>query len=118
MPELDKIIEKADKRLTALGLLGFTGTTSSAGALDRWPWTCVADCAAITTGNVIAAMADTLIARSFQMEGMCNYPSAVTTRRGFALRDVVEINGPAAVLRGDTDVLYAIFVVDAVTDGR
>ena len=117
MPELDKIIEKADKRLAGLGLLGFTGTTSSAGALDRWPWTCVADGAAITTGNMIAAMADTLIARSFQMEGMCNYPSAVTTSRGFAFRDLVASNAPAAVSWGEATVVFAIFMAAQVADG-
>jgi hypothetical protein len=107
----------ADKGLVDSGLLEFGDATVNAVAQDPWPWTCVAHGAAITTRNVIAAMAGTLIARSFQMEGMCNYPSAVTTTRGFPFRTLVMGDSRTAVSWSEATVVFVIFTAAQLADG-
>ena len=51
------------------------------------------------------------------MEGMCNYPSAVTTSRGFAFRTLVTGNARTAVSWGEATVVFAIFMAAQVADG-
>jgi hypothetical protein len=107
----------ADKGLVDSGLLEFGDATVNAVAQDPWPWTCVAHGAAITARTVIAAMAGTLIARSFQMEGMCNYPSAVTTTRGFPFRTLVMGDSRTAVSWSEATVVFVIFTAAQLADG-
>ena len=51
------------------------------------------------------------------MEGMCNYPSAVTTLRSFAFRNLAKTDTRAVVSWSEATLVFAIFMAAQVADG-
>ena len=51
------------------------------------------------------------------MEGMCNYPSAMTTLRSVAYRNLAKSDAPPAVTWGEATLVFAIFMAAQVADG-
>ena len=51
------------------------------------------------------------------MEGMCNYPSAVTTLRSLAFRDLSSDDTRAAVSWREATIVLAIFTAAQLADG-
>lgn len=60
-------------------------------------------------------MAGRFIARSFQMEGMCNYLPPVTSVRSVAFKRLSKANETTSW--GEATVVFAIFTVAQVLDG-